>query len=740
MIDLKKEPIDNFVDLLKSKNPKIPDITSDDIAIRRLNLFTYDRWPKAVVCANLNPMPSHGAKIVAPTSSWAVAQGKFILRKKVTFPGGEVTIQTIADNGATYYIDGVAVLTPVTDWDQLATDKITVAAGEHDLVVVCGNGTGPGRIGFAISNVQGKIEASDATWPCWDITGDTVEHWINPNGESAVEVDLLVEPSEAIGDYAKFNYERITMPVLFGGIDVDAGMAGVQIPYHIDDIDMLLGSVDNFKSIFNTWYRFSHNGSYTYPANASELNGWRYIEEYDCIESTINSGTYVGFISDDLVGDYEFNTVITSNNGDDDAISIVLAGFKQGDIDDHEHTLELVFTRGGLNGSFVRINSNYSHVGNKIVRILDPNTTKPNSGNPWTPWYGHAIAKRIGDKLYVWCKQERLPALESGQTRDQMISGLVSDLARWDEDDWTTNGYLTTVIDLSVEETKFNRTVRYGYGQQSQAASRFWNIRRPGDNPNVTPKMKGYLIDRYGVNVGSDGVSVANMGANIFKLSLDNILYYGDLELSPTNRRYMLGAAKLLADGKRFSHNTSDTYPAVPAEMANWTLDGDEVKFGAGTSFTGVVTPYKSTEYEFHTDVRSEGGQNYPVGIVVAFVEHEGRELTLTVLADVPEWDGGGEWSMYYNTLQSDVAMVANNGGSPEIYRWEDITTRNIYVKRVGDIIEVTGNNKANEPGRDWTFTLDLSSDPKYAPFRKECHFGYGCYTQQPSWFRDKIV
>lgn len=738
MIDLKREPIEHFVDLHKSKNTQLSAITSDDIAIRRLNLFTPDRWPKPKAKSTIHVDP-YGSKLyVTPAIGWPKDNAAFLLHKRITFKGGDVSIAVRADNNFKVYIDRQLVAEGA-DYLNTITTTVNVEAGEHEVIIWAWNGTGGAGLAAVLNDAGTHHSVDDVNWTCVDIGSDTVDHWLQPNGESTVEVDLLVEPSEAIGDYAKFNYERITMPSLFSGMDMDVGTEGIQIPYHIDDIDMLLGSVDNFKSIFNTWYRFSHNASYTYPANASELNGWKYIEEYDCIESTINSGTYVGFISDDLVGDYEFNTVITSANSDDDTISIILAAFKQGDIDEHEHTLELVMTRGGLNGSYVRINSNYAHMNPAVVRILDPDTTAPNSGNPWTPWYGHIVGKRIGDKIYVWCKQAQLPAVESGQTRDDMIKGLVGDLARWDETDFTANSYLTAIIDLSVEQTKFNRTVRYGYGQQSQAASRFWNIRRPGDNPDVTPKLKTYMIDRYGFNAGSDGLTIANMGANVFKMSLDNVLYIGDLELSPTNRRYMLGAERLINEGRRFSHNATGVYPAVPEELNNWVLDGSKVKFTGGGSFSGVVTPYKATEYEFHTDVSSTGTQHYPVSIVVAFVEVDGVEHTLSVLCDVPETEGNGEWQIRRNTLQADTEIIASNPNAVA-YTWADISARNVYVKREGNIIEISCNNKSSEPGNDWTYTLDLTSDAKYAPFLQETHFGYGCYTQSPSWFRDKIV
>tara|TARA_Y100001956_G_scaffold11440_4_gene10392 strand:+ start:1367 stop:3586 length:2220 start_codon:yes stop_codon:yes gene_type:complete len=739
MIDLKKEPIDNFVDLLAVKNPSLPSFTADDIAIRRLSLNEPSKWDAPYAIGTMI-IDGYGTKqYLVPDRNWPKNYCGFLLHRKINFKGGDVTFLTRSDNKFTVWVDGVEIYSGA-DYTTTLTHVENIAAGEKEVYIYSHNSTGGAGLAAVINDAGTHYDANTSDWTCLEIGSDDPKHWVGHNGESTVEVDLLIQPSEATGDYVEFQYERITMQNLFGGMDYNTNVEGVQVPYHIDDIDMILGSVANFKSIYETWYRFSHNSTRNYPASPTEVDKWRYIEEYDCVECTYNTSTYIGFISDDMYDDYEFNTVITANNGDDDSITCILAAFKQGDIDEFEHTLDLVMTRGGLNGSYIRLNSNYAHVGNKYVRVIDSDTTPPNSGNPWTPWYGHVIAKREGSILTIWTRQERLPTPEAGQSRDDMIKVLVTDLARWTEVDFVANNYFKTVIDLSVEETKFNRSVRFGYGAQSQGLARYWNIRRPGDNPSVTPKLKNYMVDRYGVNVGSDGITVENMGANEFKLSLDNVLYHGELQLTPNNRRYILGAQSLLDTGLKFSHNTSGNFPASAEDLTKWSVEDGKIRFAGGGTFSGVVTPYAATEYEFHTEVASTGGQHYPVAAVIGYVKDADGEHTLSVLCDVPEGVGGGEWSIVHNTLQSDTSKIADNGTSDVAYTWADISTRNIYVKRVGDTIEVIGNNKHDEPGKDWSITIDLASDARLAKFRGECHFGYGCYVQAPSTFKDKIV
>ena len=235
----------------------------------------------------------------------------------------------------------------------------------------------------------------------------------------------------------------------------------------------------SFKDVFNSWYRFSHSSANTYPANANELKAWRYIEEYDCVECTINSGTYIGFISDKKAGDYTFNTIVTALDGDDDAITIVLAAHRKGDIDDREHTLSLVMNTGGVNGSFIRLNENYLQPGGRIIRIIDPNKVPPNSGNPWTPKMGHIYARRVKNILTIFTELTTFSASPTGEGRDEIIQSIIKHRKGWTDADYRRAGFFETVVDLAQEAPIFNTAVRFGYGAQSQNKARYWNLERP---------------------------------------------------------------------------------------------------------------------------------------------------------------------------------------------------------------------------------------------------------------------
>lgn len=81
-------------------------------------------------------------------------------------------------------------------------------------------------------------------------------------------------------------------------------------------------------AIFNAWDRFSHSGQVNYPANAGEMATWAYDSASGTISSTINSATYIGFVSSDEYSDYVIQSKITSNNADNDRLGVVIAFLK----------------------------------------------------------------------------------------------------------------------------------------------------------------------------------------------------------------------------------------------------------------------------------------------------------------------------------------------------------------------------------------------------------------------------
>ena len=100
-----------------------------------------------------------------------------------------------------------------------------------------------------------------------------------------------------------------------------------------------------FSEIFNKWRRISHGTSGIFPANESELTGWAYDAGTDTVSSTINSATVIGLISNDRFEEYVFETIMKSNNSDDDGVGFCLAFNKVGD---REHAFIAMIDGGGL--------------------------------------------------------------------------------------------------------------------------------------------------------------------------------------------------------------------------------------------------------------------------------------------------------------------------------------------------------------------------------------------------------
>jgi hypothetical protein len=100
----------------------------------------------------------------------------------------------------------------------------------------------------------------------------------------------------------------------------------------------------NWSEVFNTWNRFSHSSAGD-DANPSEMTSWSYDSENDIIQSTINSGTNIGFYSNENYSQYGFETVLKSTATDNDMIGVVLA-FEE--VEGVEHSLIAIRTTGGV--------------------------------------------------------------------------------------------------------------------------------------------------------------------------------------------------------------------------------------------------------------------------------------------------------------------------------------------------------------------------------------------------------
>ncbi len=219
---------------------------------------------------------------------------------------------------------------------------------------------------------------------------------------------------------------------------------------------------NTFEDVWTQWNRISHlETTANQPAKASELNSWQYNESNDSIICTINSSTFIGFVSNyKIATDFVFDTIVGSVDADNDSVVVIL-GFVVGD-DGREHTLCAVRSASieghlKVTGKF-DIWYNYKQSNAKL--IASGGGTASESGG-WGSKYSRVKATKTGNKFVVTCT-------EFSQS---------DDVAAHD----ATTVEVSHRFDLGdhAELAKFIPGAGFGYGSVSQNKSTFINVLRP---------------------------------------------------------------------------------------------------------------------------------------------------------------------------------------------------------------------------------------------------------------------
>ncbi len=209
-----------------------------------------------------------------------------------------------------------------------------------------------------------------------------------------------------------------------------------------------------FSTVFSSWYRFSHGSNGLFPSAPSELTTWTYNAATDSIRNTTNSSTFIGMVSNETVGDYEFDMKVSSTDSDDDWIGLVL-GFYKDPITGKEYTLSAL---RGLNGGAVNkaptfsLVYNFGQTGSWVISSQGP----------------------VIDKGWNTAGVARLRAVREGN----MLSVYSYVLSSIDATQPLQNSY---VLDLTSDPrlAVFLGETKYGYGALSQTASTWAPIKRP---------------------------------------------------------------------------------------------------------------------------------------------------------------------------------------------------------------------------------------------------------------------
>lgn len=224
--------------------------------------------------------------------------------------------------------------------------------------------------------------------------------------------------------------------------------------------------IETWNTIFNTWKRFSHGngkqdqGPAQYPSIPSELTSWQYVESNQNVRSTINSASYLGFVSPAVYTRYNFEVQCLSTDADNDMNGIVIA---YTEIDGRQYTLT-------------------------AVRVLLPegHTLPEPNAKPWAIVYNyHQPDQKIiiqGENNFT-----TIGGWSSYSTGVKIKVQRDGNIIRADTSDFadTSNTYISPLqIDLTQDPLleKFIKPCACGYGNQSQNASSFVTLQFSGTN------------------------------------------------------------------------------------------------------------------------------------------------------------------------------------------------------------------------------------------------------------------
>lgn len=397
-----------------------------------------------------------------------------------------------------------------------ATDKYTTVAGVTTMMTAFYNAGPAGQLSahladktnphgvnktqVGLGNVQNYGLATDATFADTNNTayltpGVLLRNLWSKLNDRTVEASQLGDVPLVNGDpqYGGFRYGRIVSRKI--GFATNA-----------TEMALLKAADEDFGRVFNTWRRISIKGSLVSPALPAETQAWEYDATKNAIVCKVNSDSLVGFVSPESYSDYVFEVRLSSVDGDDDTIGIIL-----GCVVENGLTYTLIASRncGGSTPNFisgapklfsVAINARSTAALSTVVAsgnyglkwgdgvVDDTRTTNPGSKG-WGNWpTGCKIrAVREGDKITV------------------TTTDLGSD---------TYVPAATIVIDLqsSDELRRFASKSAIGYMAQSQNSSTWKTITRPDAKSPIYDLTTNQLLifdgNAWGVSDGGGGVKL----------------------------------------------------------------------------------------------------------------------------------------------------------------------------------------------------------------------------------------
>ena len=391
------------------------------------------------------------------------------------------------------------------------------------------------------------------------------------DGKKWNKVDVV---SELVDNYIPYGNEGQISYIKNDGYSVRINDWLVKLGNFVDDPDLfeqIINSTVDQSVIFNSWYRFSHDASGNFPANSDELNAWKLNDDGN-ISCTVNSNTYVGFVSSKEYDYYELEVTLSSTAADNDRMGVVLAFYKDPKTG-KEHTLSAIRNNDSNNYSwFVAYNffQFSSEFGSDSVLINKSNIIprcNPDNWNNYNP--GTVIkVKRDGNHFKVWTSK-------CGETTIDENS-----LIEFNLDDYP---------ELKI----FKGPKPYGFSARSQDATTFSNIVFKNTSPIAIDKYvfdiknnKVYDkdVDDY---IDSDVFSIIGKGRIIKDINTGKMWF-----LSPTKEFVLLTSVD---DVERYYFSKIEVLEIL-RNLLKYSIKADATEEGIDTLINNLISSVNSGE------------------------------------------------------------------------------------------------------------------------------------------------
>ena len=216
--------------------------------------------------------------------------------------------------------------------------------------------------------------------------------------------------------------------------------------------------------VFNTWSKFSHQGTNQPAASSADLNAWSYNTGTGAVENSRNTGSATGFYSPRKYESYTHEATLKSNGADDDILGVII-GYV---IEDGKHyTLSAVrqttgnIVQTGLQWGLV-YNINQDHTDNTRDQALLVNGTSTAGGGTQL-WSAYANGTKVRVR--------------------KIGSSLSIKTSQWNSTSIDDTTEITFDLNSDSRTQRFAGSVAYGYVAWSQGPASFTGLSFTPDTP-----------------------------------------------------------------------------------------------------------------------------------------------------------------------------------------------------------------------------------------------------------------